>query len=305
MMSDSSIFVEWLSEGSGKGSFKKLIDGLNSIKLLNEGMDDQTYGNTQYQLLRDLTDCSILDFGENGNWIVQPTRVSIIRQSAGEVRAVLCGSRDSLVHIALGELPASSRTELLGQFGLQLFGPKDDMIFWAERFRLRIELHWVALQIKSATDQLGCTNVRRASEPVGELPSLPVINGPVEIRRLDNSFRRETMSSIPRAARGVVLEVEEQYTSRRRRYVGTVQGWLKVPYFWAPWICAASVGKTLTDFSNTPSMSIPIWARLPDGLSRAVTLASGSPWTVSNGKLVSGKIPSTLAYNVKRVLSQG
>jgi hypothetical protein len=50
-------------------------------------------------------------------------------------------------------------------------------------------------------------------------------------------------------------------------------------------------------------MSVPLWARLPDRLSRAVALGSGETWAVSGGKLVSGRVPSALAFNLKRLLS--
>lgn len=304
-MSDSSIFVEWLSEGSGKGSLKKLFYGMNAINILNDGMDDQTYRTAQYQMVRDLSDASVLDFVENGYWVVQRTRIAIIRQAAGEVRAVVCGARDSRVNLALEALPSTSRTERLGQFGLQVSGPTEALRAWADQFGLPLELHWVGLQVKTAVDQLGSTSARHASEPVGEVPVLSVVTGPIEVRRLENGFRRETTSSLPRCEPGVVLEVAEQYTARRRRFVGTDQGWLRAPYVWAPWICAASVGKRLTEIRPGCSMSVPLWARLPEGLSRAVTLASGLSWTVADGKLVSGLVPAALAYNLKRLLSQG
>jgi hypothetical protein len=202
--STSSIFVEWLSEGSGTGSRKKLIQGMKAINILNEGIDDQDYRNAQIQMLQDLTDTSILDFDEYGNWTVQSTRIAIVRHSAGDVRAVVCGARDSRVNSALEALPSSVTKDGFGQFGLQILGPIEAVQTWAEQHRFPVDLHWVGFQVKYAIDQLGFTSAKRAAELVGEIPGLSSINGPIWIRKLKNGFRRETISFLPRHEPGVV-----------------------------------------------------------------------------------------------------
>lgn len=304
-MQGSQILVEWLSHGSGRGSFAELTQALETVGILKKDMEQQTLLSVRHSSLRDLSDCSILDFGEGGGWQVQPTRVAMIKQDANFVRAVVCGARDCRVHLALSSLSTQSRTEPLGRFGVQVVGPPEELSNWAQVYGLTIESHWIAIQVQEALDQLGATSSRRASAPREPLPRPIVKEGPFEVRRLSNNFRRETVSVVPSPHLGAVLEVVEPYTSRRVRYVGTSQGWLKVPYAWAPWVCAAGNGANLAQMIGGNSISVPLWARLPEGLSRAVTLSSGIPWQESGGRLVSGPIPPALLYNLKRILSLG
>lgn len=305
MASPSSILVEWLSDGSGKGSFARLVEGLNAVGILGEDMELGAYRSTQYAALRDLSDCSILDFGDYGSWTVQSTRIALIHQDATSGRAVVCGARDSRVNLALSKLDSDLRPEPLGAFGVQVVGRFEQILKWASNSGMPTESHWVALQLQSSLDLLGAPNARRASEPRESLPALNVREGPIELRRLANDFRRETIQSLPSPALGAVLEVVEQYTSRRIRYVGTTNGWLKAPHTWAPWVCAAGQGKRLAEIRRDNSLSVPLWARLPEGISRAITLASGVPWLESGGRLVSGPLPAGLLFNVKRILSLG
>jgi hypothetical protein len=304
MMEPSSILVEWLSNGRGTGSFQQLISGLKASGILSEDCEANLYKNLQYRLLRDLSDCSILDFGDGGKWTVQSTRIAVITQDATSARAVLCGARDSRTHMALRAMPAEVQVEPLGHFGVQLVGTLESIEQWARDFDFANEPCWVPIQVNNALEQLGSSTTKRASEPNGPLPVPIVREGPCEIRRLENDFRREIVNSLPTARTGTMLEVVERYTSRRIRYVGTPHGWLRAHHYWAPWICAAGVDCRIAKISNQ-SLSIPLWARLPDGLSRAVTLSSTTPWDESDGRLISGTMPKALLYNLKRILSLG
>lgn len=303
--STSSILVEWLSHGSGKGSLSKLVEGMNAVGILKEEMEPNAYKSAQYAALRELSDCSILDFGDYGSWTVQSTRVALIKQDASTGRAVLCGARDSRVHLLLSKLSGDLRSEPLGQFGVQFVGRIEAIESWSVECGIPSESHWVALQLQSSLEQLGAPNAKRASEPREALPALSVKEGPIELRRLECDFRRETTQVLPSPTPGVVLEVVEQLTSRRIRYVGTTNGWLRVPHTWAPWVCAAGQDRHLAEIRTDNSLSVPLWARLPEGISRAVTLASGTPWLESGGRLVSGSLPDALLFNIKRILSLG
>lgn len=305
MASPSSILVEWLSDGSGKGSFARLVEGLNAVGILGEDMELGDYKSTQYAALRDLSDCSILDFGDYGSWTVQSTRIALIHQDATSGRAVVCGARDSRVTLALSKLGSDLRSEPLGAFGVQVVGRFDQILRWASNSSMPTESHWVALQLQTSIEQLGAPNARRAAEPKEALPAPILKDGPFEIRRLRSDFRRETSALLPQPELGTVLEVVETYTSRRIRYVGTPQGWLKVHHTWAPWVCAAALGRQLAEIRSDYCLSVPLWARLPEGISRAITLASGLPWLESGGRLVSGPLPAALLFNVKRILSLG
>lgn len=305
MTSPSSILVEWLSDGIGRGSRSKLVEGMNAVGILSEEMEPNVYQSAQYGALRELSDSSILDFGDHGSWTVQATRVALIKQDASTGRAVLCGARDSRVHLFLSKLSDDLHFEPLGKFGVQILGKIEEIERWAIESGIPTESHWVALQLQNSLEQLGAPNAKRASEPREALPALSVKEGPIELRRLKFDFRRETTQVVPSPALGVVLEVVEQYTSRRIRYVGTTNGWLRVPHTWAPWVCAAGQERRLAEIRSDKSLSVPLWARLPEGISRAITLASGTPWLESGGRLVSGPLPDALLFNVKRILSLG
>jgi len=302
MTLDSQVLVEWLSDGSCSGLFGQLIEALKVIGILRDDMEPQEFKRAMHSSLRDLSDGSILDFVEGGKWQVRQTKIAMIKQEAGLVRAVVCGARDSRVHLALSKLPSQSQTQSLGRFGVQVVGPPEELTHWIQVSGLTVELHWVGIQVNSAIDQLGATNARRATEIKEALPNPIIREGQVEVRRLIDNFRRDITNVLPSPEVGIVLEITEKYTSRRVRYVGTAQGWLKVDYLWAPWVCAASEGKSLAAIRNGNRMAVPLWARLPDGLSRAVTLASGIPWEDYGGYYLSGPIPPALLFNLKRVL---
>lgn len=278
---------------------------MSTVGILREDMEPSAYKSAQYSALRELSDCSFLDFDDYGSWTVQSTKIAMIKQDASTGRAVVCGSRDSRVHLALSKLNSELRSEPLGQFGVQIVGRIELVEKWAIENGIPTESHWVALQLQGSLEQLGAPNARRAADPKEALPAPIVKDGPFEIRRLSSNFRRETSAALPQPELGAVLEVVEAYTSRRIRYVGTPQGWLKVHHTWAPWVCAAGGIRPLAAIRPDNRMSAPLWARLPEGISRAITLASGAPWSESDGRLLSGPLPSALLFNVKRILSIG
>jgi hypothetical protein len=302
--SPSHILVEWLSEGNGNGSRQKLIDGMEALKILSSSMEHKLREETKYNALRELSDCSILNFDERGNWSILPTRLALIKKEQGKVRAVISGARDSNTVEKIEKLPSNFEIKPLGSFGLQLLGTEEEIIDWTNSNNIKIEDHWIPMQVKSAEEELGYATVRQACNVFKKLPAPFAGRGPIMLKRLTNGFRPEVIRLIPDAEVGLVIEISEPYTNRRIRYVGTDNGWLKVPYLWAPWIASFSL-QPLTKIEINQPIAVPLWARLPSGLSRAVTLSSGETWSVKDKKLVSGGVPSALAFTLKKLLSLG
>jgi hypothetical protein len=301
-LSPEGLFLEWASDGSGIGTLGQLSEAFTTTNLLDDNMDMRERKSTYYELLADLTDCSILDFSEGGRWQIQRTQLALIRHDGTGLHAVLCGARDSLINAALVSLPMTITTAPIGRFGLGLQGAGADMLAWAAANSISVQSHWIPIQVRGALDELGFPTVTRAAE-LGETSGLNTLGpGPYTIKRLDKGFAAQATSTLPEPKPGLVVECTDQYSARRTRFVATEHGWLRSPYRWAPWIAAASVRLRIAR-TVRGTIETPFWARLPDQLARAVCLASGSPWRSENGMLRSGSVSPILLYNVERILA--